>query len=216
MFSSRASFVVRLLAAALLIALAPATWSQETTPAQATDEAFDALLSLPQGLPEGSEFASGLGDRIKDQAALRAALEEDLSAGADVNAYRHGGTLLLHALRANLQDTALWLLANGADPRLEVDDGQVRARARATTRCSWPSSTGAGAWWMPCCAGPPSRRARRATSRSAGSPCSTRAPLAEPRTPPRASWRVASPDPPAGTAAACWRPRRTSCCSPCC
>ena len=130
MFSSRASFVVRLLAAALLIALAPATWSQETTPAQATDEAFDALLSLPQGLPEGSEFASGLGDRIKDQAALRAALEEDLSAGADVNAYRHGGTLLLHALRANLQDTALWLLANGADPRLEVDDGQVKGKGK--------------------------------------------------------------------------------------
>jgi len=123
MHSSHASLLVRQLAAALLLALTAATWSQESTATRATDDAFDALLSLPQGLPEGSEFAAGPPDRFKDQAALQAALEDDLSAGADLNAYRHGGTLLLHALRANLQDTALWLLAHGADPRLEVDDG---------------------------------------------------------------------------------------------
>ena len=118
---SRVSFLVRLLAVTLLLALTGTSWSQEMTPTQATAEAFDALLSLPQGLPERSEFPAGPSDRIKDQAALQAALEDDLSAGADLDAYRYGGTLLLHALRANLQDTALWLLANGANPRLEVD-----------------------------------------------------------------------------------------------
>ena len=114
--------LVRILAATLLVATT-ASWAQvAATPSSPTDDAFDALLSLPQGLPEGGEFPASHPDGITDEATLRAALENDLAAGADLNASRHGGTLLHHALRANLQDTSLWLLAHGADPRREVQD----------------------------------------------------------------------------------------------
>lgn len=114
--------LVRILATTLLVA-ATASWAQVAAPPSSpTDDAFDALLSLPQGLPEGSEFPASHPDSIIDEATLRAALEDDLAAGADLNASRHGGTLLHHALRADLQDTALWLLAHGADPRREVQD----------------------------------------------------------------------------------------------
>ena len=104
--------LARRLVATLLVAAATALHAQ--------DDAFTALLSLPQGVPEDSSFPPGpQGDDV-DQKALQAQLATALQSGEDVNAYRYGGTLLHHALRANLQDTALWLLAHGADPKLEV------------------------------------------------------------------------------------------------
>ncbi len=102
--------LVRLLLAAVLAAAATAS------PAQ---DAADAVLALPQGVPDDSVFPTGHGD-IADEPALLEQLANDATAGDDVNAYRFGGTALHHALRANLQDTALWLLAHGADPKLEV------------------------------------------------------------------------------------------------
>ncbi len=104
--------IARRLVATLLVAA--------TTALHAQDNAFTALLSLPQGVPEDSSFPPGpQGDDV-DQKALQARLATAFESGEDVNAYLYGGTLLHHALRANLQDTALWLLAHGADPKLEV------------------------------------------------------------------------------------------------
>jgi len=98
-----------------------ATAAPRTGNTAATNAAFNALLSLPQGLPEDSDFPSGdEEDAPTNEDELRGVLEAQLKGGADINAYRYQGTLLLHALRAGLQDTALWLLAHGANPRLEV------------------------------------------------------------------------------------------------
>ncbi len=57
-----------------------------------------------------------------DEKALQQTLQEVLDNGDDIDDYRHGGTRLHHALRVGLQDTALWLLAQGADPTLQVHD----------------------------------------------------------------------------------------------
>ena len=115
----------RVLAASLLVILASASWAQDPPAAHPTDDAFDALLTLPQGLSEDSSFPASHPADVTDEASLIEALEGELESGADLNASQHGGTLLHHALRANLQDTALWLLAHGADPRLEVQVGET-------------------------------------------------------------------------------------------
>ncbi len=107
-------FIPRLLLAALLVTAAAASHARN-------DGAIDAVLSLPQGLPDDAVFLTGNGN-IADEPALIEELGDEVEAGADLNAYRYGGTALHHALRANLQDAALWLLAHGADPKLEVQD----------------------------------------------------------------------------------------------
>lgn len=91
----------------------------------ATDNAFAALLSMP-----GAEPAEGFWDfpkpddlPVANQAALIAYLAKQQKAGADFNAYRHGGTLLHHAIRAGQDRTAIWLLAHGADPRKTLQGG---------------------------------------------------------------------------------------------
>lgn len=111
--------LARLFAALLLSAAAGAPFAQD---ASGDSVAFEMLLALPQHLPEGEDFPSRQDGSITDEATLQEQLASALAAGADVNAYRYGGTLLHHALRGGLQDTALWLLAHGANPALEVTD----------------------------------------------------------------------------------------------
>ncbi len=116
------------LCCALCVTAALGAHAAPTVSDDATEAAFNALLSLPQGLGEQDAFPVQSSDEPPtDQRSLQAALQKALDEGADLNAFRHFGTLLHHALRANLQDTALWLLAHGADPRLEVraDDGKT-------------------------------------------------------------------------------------------
>jgi hypothetical protein len=91
-------------------------------PGKVTDKAFAALLSMPSAAPtEGvwnfprpDDFTPG------DEAALIRYLTVQVQAGAEINARRHVGTLLHHAIRAGLTTTANWLLDHGADPFLEV------------------------------------------------------------------------------------------------
>ena len=98
---------------------------------KATDLAFAALLSMP-----GAEPAEGqwIIPRPADfepvyEARLIAYLQQQRKSGADLEARRHFGTLLQHALRARLGRTAIWLLDQGADPRPEVgDDALTLAR----------------------------------------------------------------------------------------
>ena len=92
-----------------------------------TDQAFAALLSMPGAGPEqGSWDFPPAGDfEATSETALIAFLTKKQKAGADLNAYRHLGTLLHHAIRAGQVATAQWLLAHGADPRKKVlESGQ--------------------------------------------------------------------------------------------
>ena len=65
--------------------------------------------------------------------ALISFLAKKQKAGADINAYRHLGTLLHHAIRAGQVATAQWLLAHGADPRKKVLQGGQDALGLAET-----------------------------------------------------------------------------------
>lgn len=103
----------------LALALPP---SARAYPGQATDEAFAVLLSLFVAEP-----TEGRRD-VPVSAAFFGSDERDLihwlsiqqGKGANFNAYRHCGTLLHHAILGGRDDTALWLLQQGADPRLPV------------------------------------------------------------------------------------------------
>ncbi len=102
-------------------------------PGKHTDKAFAALLSMPGAapaygvwdFPRPADFTPG------DETALIRYLAVQLDAGADVNARRHLGTLLHHAIRAGLTATANWLLDHGADPLLGVDYEAPNALALA-------------------------------------------------------------------------------------
>lgn len=113
----------RRLVSTLILSLAFAGAAAAYSPAsRATDAAFAALLSMPTAAPESGAWVFPPAPAFKpgSEARLIAYLGRQKKAGADVNAYRHQGTLLHHAIRANLVQTAAWLAANGADPRLKV------------------------------------------------------------------------------------------------
>lgn len=88
-----------------------------------TDDAFDALLSMPTAKPSEGEWDVIAPDDFtpESEAALIRYLALQVKRGAKVNEYRHYGTLLQHAIRAGLNSTALWLLRHGADPALLVE-----------------------------------------------------------------------------------------------
>ena len=92
----------------------------------ATAGAFDALLSLPQTQPEEGEWGhvTPEGFETQDETALIRWLAKQKQAGADFNQIRHQGTMLHHAIRGGLDATALWLLANGADPLKTLEYGE--------------------------------------------------------------------------------------------
>lgn len=85
---------------------------------EATDAAFAALLSMPNGSPRagGWLIPEDADPPPKNEAELIARLRQLQKDGANFNALRHQGTLLAHALRAGMERTALWLLRSGAEP----------------------------------------------------------------------------------------------------
>ncbi|HWU53846.1 MAG TPA: hypothetical protein VN153_13660, partial [Tahibacter sp.] len=101
--------------------------------ADSTDDAFDALLSLPQAQPEQGEWnhaaPEGFDGHDGDEAALIAWLAACKDEGADFGELRHQGSLLHHAIRAGLDQTALWLLAHGANPLQTLGDAPDGADA---------------------------------------------------------------------------------------
>jgi hypothetical protein len=106
----------RLWAIALAFALLVAAAGAGAAPADATDEAFGALLAMPGAQPREGGWIIPQAP-AQDEPALIARWQRLRKEGADFNAMRHGGTLLAHAIRAGKQSAALWLLHNGADPR---------------------------------------------------------------------------------------------------
>ncbi|MDR2014524.1 MAG: ankyrin repeat domain-containing protein [Azoarcus sp.] len=119
----RFALLLGLLTASALPTLA---WAEEN---QATIVAFEALLSLSQTQPPedengyrgwGHEAPPGfVFEEGSEEAALIAWLKKQKKNGADLNAMRHGGTMLHHVIRAGMVNTVSWLLANGADPLIE-------------------------------------------------------------------------------------------------
>lgn len=95
---------------------------------KATDRAFAALLSMPGAEPlEGHWIIPRPADfEPADEAQLIAYLHRQLAQGAELEAQRHFGTLLQHALRARLARTAQWLLEQGANPQ-SIEGGDARA-----------------------------------------------------------------------------------------
>ena len=97
----------------LLGGVAPASAAS----AEATDAAFGALLSMPGTKPTQGKWIipDEYAVAFDDESQLIEHLKKLKKQGADFNAMRHRGTLLAHAIRAELLDqTALWLLRNGA------------------------------------------------------------------------------------------------------
>lgn len=131
--------------AAPALAVPPATPLEERAPA--TRAVLDALFSMKALAPEGAAPTPppGFSPDDADEAALIAFLARQKRRGADLDAYRQLGTPLLHTIRVGLHDTARWLLANGADPRLRVRDA-----AEAPAGFPPPDALGvavaAGAW----------------------------------------------------------------------
>lgn len=134
-----------LTAAERACAAPPATTLEDRT--LATRAALDALFSMEALVPEGAGPTPppGFSPEDADEAALIAFLARQKRRGADLDAYRQLGTPLLHTIRVGMQDTARWLLANGADPRLRVRDA-----AEAPMGFPPPDALGvavaAGAW----------------------------------------------------------------------
>ncbi len=100
------------------------TASAATVDPAATDRAFAGLLSMTAAKP-----ADGWWDGMprlrrppRNEAELQRWLVQQRAQGADFDAYRYQGTLLHHALRAGFEQTALWLLEQGANPRLDLQD----------------------------------------------------------------------------------------------
>mgnify|MGYP001216174391 FL=1 len=117
-----ALFGLALLVASMTLLLARLACAAEN---QATIAAVEALLSLPQTQPPegGWEHRAPPGFVVEDEEdedeVLLAWLKKQKKLGADMNAMRHRGTMLHHAIRAGMVNTASWLLANGADPLKE-------------------------------------------------------------------------------------------------
>lgn len=112
------SFVM---AGALLGCIAPAV----AQPGAATDAAFAALLSMPGTQPKegGWLIPEQTQPTPQNEKQLVARLQSLKKQGANFDAMRHGGTLLAHTIRANKQQTALWLLRGGAQTQKIVNDG---------------------------------------------------------------------------------------------
>ena len=102
---------------------------------QQTDQAFAALLSMSGAGPEQGTWKFPPAEDFEGdtEAALVGYLARKQKAGADFNAYRHLGTLLHHAIRADMVATAKWLLAHGADPRKTVLQGGQDALGLSVT-----------------------------------------------------------------------------------
>ena len=108
---------------ALAVALLGAAGGACAGPAEATDDAFGALLAMPGAQPKDGGWIVPQ-TPPKDEKALIARWQRLGRQGADFTAMRHRGTLLAHAIRAGKDDAALWLLRNGADPRKVLFDGR--------------------------------------------------------------------------------------------
>jgi hypothetical protein len=128
----------------LLLACIALFWlgcaSAATHSNQATARAFDALLSMPQAQPPDNhwdvETPKGYDGTSEDD--LIAWLAQQRRDGADLNAYRHYGTLLQHAIRSHMLKVVRWLLAHGADPTLKLSDGSDDSLGIAINEGQWP------------------------------------------------------------------------------
>lgn len=127
----------------LLLACIALFWlgcaSAATHNKQATERAFDALLSMPQAQPPDTSWNVGApqGYDGSSEDDLIAWLAQQRHDGADLNAYRHDGTILQHAIRSHMPKVARWLLAHGADPTLSLRNDNGDALSLAIQNGQW-------------------------------------------------------------------------------
>lgn len=107
---------------------------------QATDRAFDALLSMPQAQPPDNQWdvEAPPGFRGDNEDDLIEWLAQQRDEGADLDGYRHYGTLLQHAVRSRMPKVVRWLLAQGVDPTLPLEGGGDDALDLAVQSGQWP------------------------------------------------------------------------------
>lgn len=100
-----------------------------------TDLAFAALLSMPTAKPNMGSWRFNIPQEFNPRTEdnLIKWLSEKKKKGANFNEYRHSGTLLHHAIRSNLNKTTIWLLKNGANPRLSIKNLDENALELAYT-----------------------------------------------------------------------------------
>ncbi|NWA28542.1 hypothetical protein HX866_26995 [Pseudomonas gingeri] len=109
---SRALFAVVVLCSVLAYA--------DEDDSQGTSDAFSALLSMPQAQPEGEgrwEVFAPEDFKATDETGL---IEYLSNQNPDMQKVAFHGTLLQHAVRANMKDVAMWLISQGADPLATV------------------------------------------------------------------------------------------------
>lgn len=140
--------VKRMLACCVLALLVTLPAQADTLAHQlATQATLDALFSMSQVQPEGSERVQppkGFNGDTASEADLIQYLAAQKRQGADLNAYRHLGTPLHHAIRSGLHDTARWLLKNGANPLLRVREDGVQGSYPGPD--AWGVSVNVSAW----------------------------------------------------------------------
>lgn len=102
--------------------------AEQTDP---TEAAFGALLAMPAAAPNNGTWDSftvaapaDFDGETANQENLIDYLDGQRKRGARFDTYRLQGTLFHHAVRARLQKVALWLLQNGANPSLKLNDNQ--------------------------------------------------------------------------------------------
>lgn len=113
-----------------LTALATLTPFAALANPRASRDALDALFSTQQARPEGLGDANppqGFAGADASEADLIDYLARQRKLGADLNTYRHKGTPLHHAIRSGMHRTAAWLLKNGANPLLTIQEGAPSA-----------------------------------------------------------------------------------------
>jgi|GEM_PF-3794314 len=89
----------------------------------ATDEALRAFFSMDAARIEGAQAdPAPEGFEAGSESDLIAFLQAEKKGGADLNAYRHLAPMLHHAVRAGMNETAAWLLRNGANPLLPLNE----------------------------------------------------------------------------------------------
>jgi len=106
---------------------------------QANLLALDAVLAMPPSpyMDQDDAWPESSKDGAGDEEALIETLEELRQRGADFSAYRHQGTVLLHAIYMRLDRTSGWLIQHGADPRQTVDSDGSDALDLAIRMQSW-------------------------------------------------------------------------------
>ncbi len=138
-------WVVRcLLCACICLGLWVPAQARQVTQTDPTNAAFGALLAMPVAAPKNGTWEHFTVEKPADfdaeaasQEDLISYLDEQRKRGARFDSYRLQGTLFHHAVRARLQNVALWLLRQGVNPRLKLENAELDGMGVAIVMSTW-------------------------------------------------------------------------------